>query len=243
MSKYTTGELAKLCNVSVRAVQYYDTRGILVPSALSEGGRRLYSEQDLNKLKIICFLRELDLPIDSIKALFAEAHAENVISMLLQEQEKSLRLEIAQKQQQAAKLSDAQKALRIISQVSVESIGDIARMMENKKQLRRLRIRMLIWGFIMDAIEVSTLMLWIFRGIWWPFALGMVPVVALGVYISALYYGHTVYICPQCHSVFKPSLKEALFSRHTPCTRKLTCPHCKHHGFCVETYGKDSKEC
>ena len=41
MSKYTTGEIAKLCGVSVRTVQYYDSRNILVPSALSEGGRRL----------------------------------------------------------------------------------------------------------------------------------------------------------------------------------------------------------
>ena len=47
MSKYTTGELAKLCGVTVRTVQYYDSRGILIPSELSEGGRRLYSEDDL----------------------------------------------------------------------------------------------------------------------------------------------------------------------------------------------------
>ena len=56
MSKYTTGEIAKLCGVSVRTVQYYDERGILIPSELSEGGRRLYSEDDYKKLKIICFL-------------------------------------------------------------------------------------------------------------------------------------------------------------------------------------------
>ena len=54
MSKYTTGELAKLCGVTVRTVQYYDTRGILVPSELSEGGRRLYSEDDLKLMKICC---------------------------------------------------------------------------------------------------------------------------------------------------------------------------------------------
>ena len=58
MSNYTTGELAKLCGVSVRTVQYYDDRGILKPSELSEGGRRLYSEDDLHRMKIICFLRE-----------------------------------------------------------------------------------------------------------------------------------------------------------------------------------------
>ena len=50
---YTTGEIAKLCNVTVRTVQYYDTREILVPSELSEGGRRLYSEEDLKRMKII----------------------------------------------------------------------------------------------------------------------------------------------------------------------------------------------
>ena len=37
MSTYTTGELAKLCGVTVRTVQYYDSRGILAPTELSEG--------------------------------------------------------------------------------------------------------------------------------------------------------------------------------------------------------------
>jgi DNA-binding transcriptional MerR regulator len=31
MSKYTTGEIAKLCGVSVRTVQYYDTVVFLLP--------------------------------------------------------------------------------------------------------------------------------------------------------------------------------------------------------------------
>ena len=45
MSKYTTGEAAKLCGVTVRTVQYYDTRGILIPSELSEGGKNLSGGQ------------------------------------------------------------------------------------------------------------------------------------------------------------------------------------------------------
>ena len=49
MSKFTTGEMAKLCGVTVRTVQYYDTRNILVPSEITEGGRRLSSEADLQK--------------------------------------------------------------------------------------------------------------------------------------------------------------------------------------------------
>lgn len=87
MSKYTTGEIAKLCGVSVRTVQYYDSRNILVPSELSEGGRRLYSEDDLKRMRIICFLREAGVPINSIGELFAEEHPEKVISILLDQQE------------------------------------------------------------------------------------------------------------------------------------------------------------
>jgi len=63
---YTTGDLAKLAGVSVRTVQYYDKRGILVPSQLSEGGRRIYTESDLEKLRLICFLRELDFSIEAL---------------------------------------------------------------------------------------------------------------------------------------------------------------------------------
>lgn len=50
MSQYTTGEVAKLCGVSVRTVQYYDTRGVVCPSELSEGGRRLYTAADVRKM-------------------------------------------------------------------------------------------------------------------------------------------------------------------------------------------------
>ena len=75
MSKYTTGEIAKLCGVSVRTVQYYDDRGILIPSELSEGGRRLYSEQDLKRMKTVCFLRDTGLSLNSIGELMREDNA------------------------------------------------------------------------------------------------------------------------------------------------------------------------
>ena len=83
MSKYTTGEIAKLCGVSVRTVQYYDEHGILIPSELSEGGRRLYSEDDYKKLKIICFLRDAGISIKSIGELLSESNPSSVISVCL----------------------------------------------------------------------------------------------------------------------------------------------------------------
>ena len=239
MSKYTTGEIAKLCGVSVRTVQYYDTRGILIPSELSEGGRRLYSEDDLSKMKVICFLRDLGVPLGSIAELFKEEDSAGVISLLIDQQKQALAEEIKERQVQLDKLLELEKGLKKIDTLSVESITDIVHLMENKKQLRKVRGTMLAVGLVAEAIEVGTLILGITKGIWWPFAVGMCIAVALSIWISIYYFKKVVYICPKCHTIFKPSFKEAFFANHTPTTRKLTCTHCGHKGFCVETYNTE----
>lgn len=240
MSKYTTGEMAKLCGVSVRTVQYYDTRGILIPSELSEGGRRLYSEDDLGKMRVICFLRDLGVPLGSIGELLREEDPASVISLLLDQQKQILTEEIGQRQTQLDKLKELEKELKKLDGFSVESITDIVHLMENKKQLRKVRGTMLAVGLTADAIEIGTLILGITKGVWWPFAVGMCIAVALSIWISIYYFRKVVYICPKCHTIFKPSFKEAFFARHTPTTRRLTCTHCGHKGFCVETYNTES---
>lgn len=242
MSKYTTGEIAKLCEVTVRTVQYYDTRGILVPSELTEGGRRLYNEEDLRKMKIICFLRELDLPINSIADLLKEEDPGSVISLLLEQQRKMLKEEIGEREERLKKLEELSSGLKNFEHFSVESIGDIAYLMKNKKELMKMRWKMIGLGSIMNVIEIGTIILWIKTGIWWPFAVGMCIVVAIGVFISRYYYKSVNYICPQCHTVFKPKFGQMFWANHTPNTRKLTCTSCGHKGFCVETYAQEKKE-
>ena len=239
MSKYTTGEIAKLCGVTVRTVQYYDSRNLLVPSALSEGGRRLYSEDDLKRMKVICFLRELDIPINAIGELLAEEHPEDVLDLLLQQQEGILKEEIGIRQEKLQKLQALRQDIQKTEQFTIETIGDIAHIMENKKKLRRLRWTILGVGLISEAVEIATILLWVMKGIWWPFVfLGLPVMIALCTWISVYYFKNVAYICPKCHSVFKPKFKEALWANHTPTTRKLTCPECGHKGFCVETYAE-----
>ena len=241
MSKYTTGEIAKLCGVTVRTVQYYDTRNILVPSELSEGGRRLYSEEDVKRMKIICFLRDMDLPINAISELLSEEHPENVIDLLLDQQEQAIREELNERQEKLDKLEYLKRELKNVEHFSVESIGDIAYMMEQRKKLRKVRAIMLGVGIPLELIELVTLILGFMTGIWWPFLLGLLADAAGTVWIISYYYQNVAYICPRCHTVFRPKFREMLFANNTPTTRKLTCTNCGHHGFCVETYGGNDK--
>lgn len=238
MSKYTTGEIAKLCDVSVRTVQYYDSRKILIPSELSEGGRRLYSEDDLKKLRIICFLRDMGFSIDNIGKLLSEEAPEKVVSLLVEQQEQILSRELKEKQEKLGKLIEMKRAMKSVDDFSVKSLGDIANIMKNQSKRKRMLGMMIVIGAIMDIIEIGTIVYGIKTGVWTPFAVGLVVVICLAIGISVYYFRHTDYICPQCHEVFKPRFKEAFPAKHTPKTRRLTCPHCGYKGFCVEIYAE-----
>lgn len=236
MSRYTTGELAKLCGVSVRTVQYYDSRNILIPSELSEGGRRLYSEEDLKRLRVICFLRDAGVPISRISELFAEEHPEKVISILLDQQEQELRDAIEDGQKKLRVVESIRWGLKEIPNFSVESIGDIAHIMKQKHKLAKIRWTMVLTGIPVTALQWVAIILGIVSGIWWLLAVWACVATLWGIVISRHYFGHVDYICPECHEIFKPKFKEAFWAYHTPKMRRLICPKCGRKGLCVEIY-------
>ena len=242
MSMYTTGEIAKLCGVSVRTVQYYDSRGILVPSQLSEGGRRLYSEEDLKRMRIICFLREAGVSINSIGQLFEEEHPEKVISILLEQQEKALRGELAESQKKLDIIQAIRRGLKELDNFSVESIADIAHIMKNKNQLRKMRLTMVLTGLPVTALQWTAIALWIAKGLWWLFVLWACVAIPWGIWVSVYYFRHVAYICPECHEIFRPGFKEMFWAYHTPTMRRLTCPKCHRKGLCVEVYADKDED-
>ena len=213
----------------------------MIPSELTEGGRRLFSEDDLKRMKVICFLRELDIPIDAISQILKEEHPEKVISLLIEQQEEALSNEISEKQEQLGKLRELKNGLKSKTEFSLESISDIAVIMQGKKKLKKLRWTMVLTGIPVTALQWFSIIFWIIKGIWWPFAVWAIVAAIWDTVISRYYFGHVKYICPECHEVFKPTMKEAFWANHTPTTRKLTCTKCGHKGFCVEIWGGNDK--
>ena len=242
MSQYTTGEVAKLCGVSVRTVQYYDTRGVVCPSELSEGGRRLYTADDVHKMQIVCYLRELGFSLGNIEQLMKEDDATAVIDTMLGEQERVLREEIDERQDMLRRLKELRTGLSQLDNPTVESIGDVAHVMKSKKELRKIRLTMLLSGIPLGVLQWGSIIEWITTGVWWPFIVYVAVAIPWGILITRYYFRSVAYICSHCHHVFQPKLKESFWANHTPNTRKLTCPACGVKSFCVETAAERAEE-
>lgn len=64
-------EVAKLCGITVRTLHYYDEIGLLSPKSHTQSFYRLYSQDDLEKLQQILFLREIGFDLKQIKGIIA----------------------------------------------------------------------------------------------------------------------------------------------------------------------------
>jgi DNA-binding transcriptional MerR regulator len=68
-SAYPIGRLSELSGVPIKTIRYYSDAGILPPSGRTESRHRRYTEADLARLQLVRSLRELDVDLDTIRAL------------------------------------------------------------------------------------------------------------------------------------------------------------------------------
>jgi DNA-binding transcriptional MerR regulator len=70
----TVGEVAKLSGLTVRTLHHYETIGLVVPSARTEAGYRLYGRPETERLQEVLFFRELGFGLGEIRSML-EAQA------------------------------------------------------------------------------------------------------------------------------------------------------------------------
>ncbi|SUB91580.1 Zn(2+)-responsive transcriptional regulator [Photobacterium damselae] len=66
---YLIGQLAKLCNVSSDTLRFYEKNHLIVPAGRSESGYRLYSEDNLSRVRFILRAKAIGLSLDEIREL------------------------------------------------------------------------------------------------------------------------------------------------------------------------------
>jgi DNA-binding transcriptional MerR regulator len=66
---YSIGHLAKTAGLTPRTIRYYEERGLLDSIKRIEGGRRIFSDDDLRRLKFIKRLKLLGLTLAEMEEL------------------------------------------------------------------------------------------------------------------------------------------------------------------------------
>ena len=234
MSKYTTGEMAKLCNISVRTVQYYDTKGILHPSDLTEGGRRIYNDDDLRKFQLVCTLKAIGLSLSSIKSVLESELSGKILALLLDEQVKILINEIDERQKQVVMINVIKESIRNKTIIPSNTIHGIENLMEKRKKVNSRKTLVLVYiGVGVFSALGFMFMVWLIASrIWWGLAVYILFGI-LGLSMAAFQLKDAEFICPKCDSAFKPPLKQTLFSTGSHKLRWMTCPGCGNTGWCI----------
>ena len=109
-SLFQIGEVTDRVGLSLRTVRYYEEVGLVDPSARTEGGFRLYSEADVQRLLLIKSMKAFDLKLEEMGALLEVLDRSAVAATL-----------------EAAELDRVESALE-------EYVGQAARLLEKRKR-------------------------------------------------------------------------------------------------------------
>lgn len=63
------GQVSKLSGLPVKTIRFYCDQGLIEPARRSESGYRLFHESVLAELQLIRSLRELDMPLEELRAV------------------------------------------------------------------------------------------------------------------------------------------------------------------------------
>ena len=110
---YSIGQFAKKTGLTIRALRYYDEKGLLEPAHVSEGGQRLYNDENILTVQKIVTYKYLDFTIGEIKALLNE---ERPLIESLQQQKHLLELK---KQQLDKVIASVDTAIQIHEKINV----------------------------------------------------------------------------------------------------------------------------
>ena len=111
----TVKEVSSLTGVSIRALHYYDTIGLLAPTQVTESGYRLYDDKAMERLQMILLFRELKFPLKEIG---------QILESPFFDRKKALKQQIRLLEMQRERIQDLIDLAREIETTGVENMLD-----------------------------------------------------------------------------------------------------------------------
>ncbi len=113
------GDFARKAGVSVRSIRYYEELGLLRPEAHSAGGFRLYTLENLTRIRVINFLKDLGLSLAEIREIFLAKKSaggdRQTVSFLVGALSEKLKLVEKRLETLSRMKAELSKALRILN--------------------------------------------------------------------------------------------------------------------------------
>jgi len=63
------GEVAEVVGLSLRTIRHYEEVGVVPPSGRTQGGFRLYTDADIERLRLVKHMKPLDFSLDDMRDL------------------------------------------------------------------------------------------------------------------------------------------------------------------------------
>ena len=68
------GQVAERTGLSLRTIRFYEENGLVVPTTRTEGGFRLYSAEDIDRLEVVKRMKPLGFSLEEMQNLLDVVH-------------------------------------------------------------------------------------------------------------------------------------------------------------------------
>jgi MerR family copper efflux transcriptional regulator len=107
MPTFSIGQLAKLADVAIDTVRYYERDGLLAPSGRLASGYRRYGDAELKRLRFIRRAKALGFSLEDIRGLLALSDGRSVAQV-----KRTAQAKLADIEQRIAELERIRNGLR-----------------------------------------------------------------------------------------------------------------------------------
>lgn len=133
---YSSGQFARMSNVSLRTIRYYDKQNILKPSYVNPSGARFYTDSDFARLQQILLLKYLGFSLNDIREMTIKDMDYHFMLNSLNMQKKLVQDKIEQMQLVESAIENTVSAIEQKQQVDWSQMLDLIHLTSMEKSLR-----------------------------------------------------------------------------------------------------------
>lgn len=153
---YRIGELAKMADVTPDTIRYYEKQQMMEHEVRTEGGFRLYTESDLQRLKFIRHARQLGFSLESIRELLSiridpEHHTCQESKGIVQERLQEVEARIAELQSMQRSLQ--RLTMPVVGPLIAVFIARFLKLLNKGRVALRVAVDFLLWQDYTRAVK------------------------------------------------------------------------------------------